>query len=140
MTDLEIFNVLEMAKHHIKWCWDHIEHATRMQRSGSKDIHDQVDTAINALYGRVFGTENTGSHSGLPEKEVMMPDCRWRTCKPNQEWLIRLNSTTMLNAVRIKRIFQTAVELEPITRPNGMLTAIYEINKDFNFIEQLGEG
>lgn len=76
---------------------------------------------------------------GLSERDIMMPDCRWRKCKPNQIWLIRRTGATALNEVRIKRIFNFAVELEAVTPSIFFTTAIYEFDKDFNFVEQLEE-
>lgn len=39
---------LELAKSHIGWCWDHLEHMSALKRDGSAVVHGQIDAAIAA--------------------------------------------------------------------------------------------
>lgn len=44
----QLLAALELAKSHIGWCWDHLEHMSAMKREGSAAVHDQIDAAIAA--------------------------------------------------------------------------------------------
>lgn len=37
---------LLLAVAHIGWCWDQIEHHTRLRRVGSVDLHKQLTDAL----------------------------------------------------------------------------------------------